>query len=345
MSETTMVPSPPGTAKKRQRYRLDPSRRRDYPLKHIPQALAILEACDGRGLLTNGQLSRLFFEGKPNAYGEVRELAAAEKAAAKVLQRLWEGGWLERRPVILTSKRTGGAYHHFVNVLSPAGAAVVEQLYRERGRGELRWKRPGVEISNQTIEHTLAINDVYVLVKRASERQDVAFFSWKDDRQLAAMTRAKQLHLISIPDAFFVLAKDGHPFGQFLEIDLGTESVAGERSTRIWREKIEGYARYLRERYEDEDYFEGVAAPIVLMVTTSPRRLEHMLQVTREIGGTDHFWYTTIDALTPERIVPREEGKAVAVFDPQTLWQPIWRVASDLAPRSLLTRLTGETPR
>ncbi len=307
--------------------------------------MAILEACDGRVLLTNGQLSRLCFEGKPNANGEVRELAAAEKAAAKVLQRLWEGGWLERRPVILTSKRTGGAYHHFVNVLSPAGAAVVEQLYRERGRGELRWKRPGVEVSNQTIEHTLAINDVYVLVKRASEHAGVKFFSWKDDRQLAAMRRTKQLQLISIPDAFFVLAGDGRAFGHFLEIDLGTESVAGERSTRIWREKIEGYARYLRERYEDEDYFEGVAAPIVLTVTTSPRRLEHMLQVTREIGGSDRFWYTTIDALTPERIVPREEGKAVAVFDPRTFWRPIWHVTADPAPSSLLTRLAGETLR
>ncbi len=345
MSETTMATSPSEMPKKRQRYRLDPSRRRDYPLKHIPQALAVLEACDGRVLLTNGQLSRLYFEGKPNAYGEVRELAAAEKAAAKVLQWLWEGGWLERRPVILTSKRTGGAYHHFVNVLSPLGATVVEQLYRERGRGELRWKRPGVEVSNQTIEHTLAINDLYVLIKRASERQEVKCFSWKDDRQLAAMTRAKQLQLVSIPDAFFVLAADERPFGHFLEIDLGTESVAGERSTRIWREKIEGYARYLRERYEDEDYFEGVEAPIVLTVTTSPRRVEHMLQVTREIGGGDSFWYTTIDALTPERIVTRDGGKAVAVFDPQTLWQPIWHVASDPAPRSLLRRLAGETLR
>lgn len=307
--------------------------------------MAILEACDGRVLLTNGQLSRLFFEGKSNAYGEVRALAAAEKAAAKTLQRLWEGGWLERRQVILTSKRTGGAYHHFVNVLSPTGAAVVEQLYRERGRGELRWKRPGVEVSNQTIEHTLVINDLYVLVKRASEVRDVAFFSWKDDRQLAAMTRAKQLHLISIPDAFFVLAREGRAFGHFLEIDLGTESVAGERSTRIWREKIEGYARYVRERYGDEDYFEGVEAPIVLTVTTSPRRLEHMLQVTQEIGGGELIWYTTIDALTPERLVTQDGGKAVAVFDPRTLWQPIWRVASDATPRSLLARLERETPR
>lgn len=307
--------------------------------------MAILEACDQRALLTNGQLSRLFFEGKPNAHGEFRALAAAEKAAAKVLQRLWEGGWVERRQVILTSKRTGGAYHHFVNVLTPRGAQVVGQLYQDRGRGELRWKRPGVEISHQTIEHTLAINDVYVLAKRASECRDVAFFSWKDDRQLAAMTRAKQLHLVSIPDAFFVLGQARRGVGHFLEIDLGTESVAGERSTRIWREKIDGYGRYFRERYGDEAYFEGVEAPVVLTVTTSPRRVDHMLQVTREIGGADRFWYTTLDALTPERIVPRAGGPAVAVFDPQPFWQLIWHVATDPTPRSLLTRLTGETPR
>jgi hypothetical protein len=345
MSDTTVPVQPPAIPTKRQRYRLDPSRTRDYPLKHIPQALAILEACDQRALLTNGQLSRLFFVGRPNAHGDLRELAAAEKAAAKVLHRLWEGGWLERRQVMLTSRRTGGAYHHYVNVLSASGAQVLEAHYAERGRGELRWKRPGVEVSNQTIEHTLAINDFYVLASRAAElRDDVAFFSWKDDRQLAAMTRATQLHLVSIPDAFFVLGKDRQPFGCFLEIDLGSEAVGGERSTRIWREKIAGYGRYLRERYQDEAFFEGVPAPIVLTVTTSPTRLANMLSATREMAGADRFWYTTIDALTPERIVSHA-GKQVAVFRPETLWQSIWRVASDPAPRSLADYLGRETPR
>jgi hypothetical protein len=307
--------------------------------------LAVLEACDQRALLTNGQLSRLFFVGKPNAHGELRELAAAEKAAAKVLHRLWEGGWLERRQVVLTSPRTGGAYHHYVNVLSARGAGVVEECYAERGRGELRWKRPGVEVSNQTIEHTLAINDFYVLASRAAELlDDIAFFSWKDDRQLAAMTRAKQLHLVSIPDACFILGRDRQPFGCFLEIDRGNEAVGGERSTRIWREKIEGYSRYLRERYHDEEYFEGVHAPIVLTVTTSPTRLANMLSATRETAGADRFWYTTIDALTPERIVPRA-GKQTTVFNPETLWQPIWRLASDPAPHTLTDYLGRETPR
>lgn len=306
-----------------------------------------LVALDRLALLTNGQVARLLFDGQPNAHGQIRALFAAEKAAARTLQRLWEARFVDRKPMILTSKRTGLPYHHFVNVLTAAGAKAVQDHYDAQDRDQqVRWTRAAAEVSNQTVEHALAINDVHVLVKRAAEAAGVGFFAWRDDRQHAAMHRTKQTRFVSIPDAFFVLAKDRHACGHFLEIDLGTEAVGGERSTRIWRAKIEGYAAYFRDRYADEAFFDGVAEPIVLTVTTGPTRLGNMLTVTDGMRGAGSFWYATIDDLTPERL-PDPPGQANhrPAFSPEVLWQPIWRIAGGAAPISLLTRLPRETAR
>jgi len=296
--------------------------------------------------LTNGQIARLLFDGQPNANGEVRALFAAEKAASKTLRRLWESRFVDRKPMILTSKRTGLPYHHFVNVLTAAGAAAVGRRYEEEGRDqEVRWTRASAEVSNQTVEHALAINDLHVLLKRACVDADVRLFAWRDDRQLSAMNRAKQTHFLSIPDAFFVLAKNGRARGHFVEIDRGTESIGGERSRRIWRDKIEGYGRYFRERYDDEDFFEGVADPIVLAVTTGRTRLVHMLEAAHETGVGARCWHATSDELNPERLVTAPNGQSRPLFEPNVLWKPVWRTPGDRTARSLTSRLFGETPR
>ena len=287
--------------------------------------------------MTNGQIARLLFDGQPNANGEKRALFAAEKAASKQLQRLWESRLVDRKAVILTSRRTGLPYHHFVNVLTAAGAAVVERHYADEGRDQaLRWTSAAAEVSNQTIEHTLKINDFYVLAKRACDQRGVRLFAWRDDRQLTAMNRAKQTHFLSIPDAFFALARDGVATGYFLEIDLGTEAIGGERSTRIWREKIERYGHYLRERYLDEAFFEGIPTPTVVTVTTGVGRLQRMLEATRETPGAAHCWYTTAEAISPEFVATAaENGPPRPFFDAEAFWRPIWRQAGSSTPRGL----------
>ncbi len=323
----TAATSSPNRHPRRSRYRLARKPQALYAPEHLPQGMAVLVALDALGLLTNGQIRDLLFADLPTIAGTARSANGARKKANEVCQRLWEGGLITRKPAILTSHRTGQPYLHFVNVLSAAGAWEVASHYEETGEGALRWTRSSLELKPQQIAHTLAINDVHIAAARASARAGVAFRSWHDDRQLMGLQRDGQAHFVTVPDGYFVLEHEGRAFGHFLEVDRGTETVTGPRTRRAnWGAKIRGYGHYLAQRAAGEALLTGATAPIVLTVTTSQERLEHMLEATRKAGGAGRYWYTTAAQL-------------LDAGDPAAFWAPIWRVCSDPLPRSLHERL------
>ncbi|MEZ4530523.1 MAG: replication-relaxation family protein [Thermomicrobiales bacterium] len=248
--------------------------------------------------------------------------------AGIALKRLWEAGFIERRLVMMASRSTGLGYQHFVNVLTANGQrSVSPDMTRPRT----------ISISHQTVDHSLAINDFYVLIHRAAELHGIAVHDWLDDRQLTAMQVKGSLKLVSIPDAFFVLAYHGRYFGHFLEIDTGTVRVGSRKRARSWTQTIANYGTYFREHYPHDGFFRGFSAPIVLTITRSNARLEHLLTATKHAGGAGVYWYTTKDQVEPIR--RDAESKKVTAFEPEVLWRPIWRVLYDRAPRSLLDRL------
>jgi len=320
--------SPPRPPTHRARFKRGGTKSVDRPIHHIQHGVEILETIDQIGFATNEQIFRLFFESRPNRSGAVRQESAARRAAQRALNRLWNAGYVDRRPIMLTSKKTGFGYQSFVSVLIRKGADELQEYFKAQGKGELRWTKRGIKISNKTIEHSLAINDFYVLMRRACEEEDVGFLEWKDDRQLTAMNNAHLLRLVAIPDAFFVLEKNGKFFGHFLEIDLGTETGVGRVSEGVWQQKISAYGRYFRDYYPADGYFRGYTAPIVLTVTSNEERLNDLLRATKKARGAGVYWYTTIQNLFPS-----------GQFDPSALWQPIWRVVNNPLPRSILDRL------
>lgn len=116
-----------------------------------------------------------------------------------------------------------------------------------------------------------------------------------------------------------------------MEIDLGTETVRARSPHRLdWRTKMQGYLQYLEEHYRDEFGLE--ALPVVLTVTGSARRLEHLLAATAEVGGGGRFWFTTIDALLASASKPPPEGPEGAFL------APVWRVPTSSQLRSLASR-------
>lgn len=277
---------------------------------------------------THGQLTNLYFVSRKNRHGQPRTFGGADRAARIALKRLWEAGFIERRLVMLASRSTGLGYQHFVNVLTAKGQrAVTPNLTRPRT----------ISISHQTVDHSLAINDFYVLIHRAAALHGITVHDWLDDRQLTAMQVKGSLKLVSIPDAFFVLAYQGRYFGHFLEIDTGSVRVGSRKRTRSWTQTVADYGTYFREHYPIDGFFRGFSAPIVLTVTSSNARLEHLLTATKHAGGAGVYWYTTKDQIEPVRR-DAESGKAIG-FEPEVLWQPIWRVLNDRQPRSLLDRL------
>ncbi len=289
-----------------------------------------LAELDQRGFLTNSQVADLLFADRPNPQGALRTDTAAQAAANRTLRRLWHSGLVERVRVVLTSRRTGGPYVTFVNVLTVAGARIVRDSYEELGTDRsLRWTKGGGDLGYQGFEHAVAINDVYALAVRACAHGGVRIGGWRDDRQLAAMNRIGETHFVSVPDGFFALSAGGPVVGHFLELDRGTETVFGiSERRRDWKAKIAGYEAYFRERYGAEALFEGIAAPVVLTVTTSAERLANLVAATRAAGGGARYWYTTLDALDPE------DAPRGAAF-----WEPIWHLATEASPCSLLERV------
>lgn len=313
-------------AGRRSRYHLDRTTARPYALAHIAQGLAILVALDRLGPLTNGQVRDLLFLDMPNTLGAPRTVEGARKAANTACQRLWENGFVTRQTVILTSRETGGPYHHFVNLLTAHGARQVAAHYEEQG-GTLRWTRTALELKPLQVEHSLAINDVHILIARAARLAGLTFGHWQDDRQLALRQRAGETRFVNTPDAFFVLGHGERTLGHFLEYDRGTETIiASGWGRRDWRGKVTGYGQYFGGWEQVRPLFADVAVPIVLTVTTTATRLANLLAATRRAGGGGRYWYTT-------------EGELFS-GDPATFWEPIWRVCTDPAPRSLKDRLT-----
>ncbi len=138
-----------------------------------------------------------------------------------------------------------------------------------------------------------------------------------------AQQRAGRAHFVTVPDGFFALAGHGH----FLELDRGTETLAGRgRPDKAWARKIAGYGRYLTRLIAEDPPFAASAAPIVLTVTLSARRLEGLLETTRRAGGGGRYWFATAaDLLLGD--------------EPDAFWGAAWRGSNDPQPRSLRERL------
>lgn len=314
---------------RRPRLHRDPSRATRLPLRHIDRGLDVLVQLDRYLCLTNGQVSDLLFADAPNRLGERRTERAARAAASRTLQRLWDGGYVERLPAMLTSRRTALPYLAFVTTLTAVGAAVVAEHYATLERPqELRWAPGALELGPQQLEHTVGLLSVTALLARSCRRDGLTFFGWQDDRQLAGPTRAGQTHFISVPDGFFIIGRSRQASrGYFLELDLGTETVLGfSPHRRDWGDKIAGYVKYFRRDYPREALFAGIARPTVLTITTSDERCANLLAATRAAGGDAGFWFTTLDRFDPpDPRVPRSSA----------VLGPIWRAPTDDAPRAL----------
>lgn len=299
--------------------------------------------------MTNSQISDLFFAELPNRRGEPRTELGARAAADRSLRRLWENRQLDRVRVVLTSRRTGGGYISFVNVLTATGLESVKQHAEETGKAiEIRAEPGDPKLSLQQLEHSVALCDLYALFQRNARSQGLKLRAWHDDRQLAALRNSGAIKLLNVPDATFVLgrtAADAKAF--FLELDLGTESVSGlSDRRRDWQGKIESYERYFATAFAHDAFLGGLARPIVLTVTTSERRLTNMLEATRQAGGGSGYWYAVRETLDPppldrrtwDALAPSErqrQSQALALRRRESLWRPIWRTCADDAEQSL----------
>ena len=160
------------------------------------------------------------------------------------------------------------------------------------------------------MEHTLRINDFRIAVVMAAEAQGSTVSEWADETTLKSMqiqVRNPENTIVSLPfrpDGFFSLKmKDGAAYF-FVEIDRGTMPA------RRFQDKVRAY-RGCRQSGTSHRHF-GTRNFRVLTVTWGKKRLNNLVKATEEARGDHRFWFTTFDAIQPERVLSARIWQATA---------------------------------
>ncbi len=196
---------------------------------------------------------------------------------------------------------------------------------------ELDW-RPRDNVSgagNQFLAHLLKTNDVRLAIEQAVDNTDYSVLQWLDERELRRRQRTTQVtvklstgrtqKVAVVPDGYFALQTNRGIDHYFIEIDLRTTiGMSSSSGRRDWVRRVKAYEAFhssglFKSRYQAEHFR-------VLTVTTGPRRLANLEEITEKAGlrmlapdvrGENRFWYTTFDELNSETV----------------LASPIWQVA------------------
>ncbi len=146
--------------------------------------------------------------------------------------------------------------------------------------------------------------------------------TWKSDRTLWQEHKGRKVTYSGplggiyekeiIPDGYYVFASQVAADGRTgvrldritVEVDLGTQTLRQrqkkiKRPQRTWEHRIRAYLAYFQPGGLYERLY-GSNTGRLLVVTTSERRLLSLQEVTETMGGHERFWFTTLEALTPE---------------------------------------------
>ena len=262
-----------------------------------PRDKQIIEAVHHYRVLRQDQLAQLFFGSKA--------------AAQRVLVRLYDHGFLERRFVPVLSGRSPTFY-----VLDRRGA---DLLRAELGYDELTWYHSSKDLKTDFLEHMLAINDVRIAVVRACQRLGYPLVTWLGESELRTdydhvRVPGQSRPVSVIPDGYFAIDTPRGRAHCFLELDRGTMTTAR------FRTKVEAYIAYYRSGGYQARF--GAKGLRILTVTLSQARLDNLRRATASVGGghASRFWFGVHGRLTPDTVLD----------------QPVWQVAGEAGPLALI---------
>ncbi len=290
--------------------------------------LEILQTLHTARYLSTPQVERLFWPG--NTRG-------GTKACQERLRRLHQHGLVRRIELPI---RRGDRPKPYVYALDRKGA---ELLVSELGvePGELDWKPKTQEEHYPFLEHLLTTTDFHIALSQACAQTGIRLQEWNDERELKRSPNLTYVALRGpqggrvraavVPDASFVLSREGKLGVFFLEVDLRTVTVAPSKwERRGWMRRIRTYDAY----FKSEDYRAkfGNRRARVVTVTAGELRLRNLKRATEtifqqlrengeDVSAQNRFWFTVMaDELEPNKL----------------LTAPIWQVAGSDTPRALL---------
>lgn len=198
-------------------------------------------------------------------------------------------------------------------VLDSNGGREVAKL-RQIPYEHLSWRRRP-KANRDDLDHDLRIRNMWVQVENLARRGCLEIHDLKVDRQLSArgvmkdkipFVRQQNRVIRKEPDGFFKVLFPGFsvPASCFWEEDMGT---MGQTK---WQEKIRAY-KHFRQSGLSEKFFETRHFR-VLTRTTDPKRLQKLMDWSRQAGGDEFFWFTT--------------QAETDLWHPTTLLDSIWQV-------------------
>ena len=270
------------------------------------------------GLMDRGQIQELYFSSVPRCNARLRQL--------------FDHGYVTRAFAPNAPYGAQGQYR------AGRAAARVIAARLDLDAGEVRTIcRTGAD-APQYIEHTLAIVDFYLALRRATGATaesaavaapavaapavSVSIETWLPEMLCRHEYKVRDASghwgaQVFKPDAFVRLEVQGQFWSYFVEIDRGHTS-SGKFAEKLALHQRYGESGLFREMYGPES-----GAFRTLVVTTGERRREH-LQAIVEKAGSDLFWMTTFHSL--------EDEGALA---------PIWRVPGGRDPATLIPAWKG----
>lgn len=264
--------------------------------------IQIVQTVSTYRLLSSAQIEALVF---PSDTPRGRQSSCQRR-----LQLLYHHGHLDRlpMPVILGE----GRFPH-VYVLDQAGAALVAAT-QGVDLTTVAWRPHHNLLESPFIFHTLAINDVRVVITLLVQANHFELVEWIDEAGFRAAKdkvpfRMRGVQVVrNYPDGYFglTLPRSTQPAHFFLEVDQGTMSL-----TR-WKEKVQAYIEFRARGLSEHHY--GTRNFRVLTVTTSSQRLTNLKRASEQAGADHFFWFTT--------------QAQVDIWNPGQLLQPIWSVAT-----------------
>ncbi len=254
-----------------------------------PRDIDVIEAVYRFRMLSQAQIAALYFGSKATAQYR--------------LEKLYDHQFLERKflPVSLGEGRSPTLY-----ILDRRG---VETLRTERGYDEVKWFGTSKGLSADFLSHTIAMNDVMVLVRLACRAQGFELEKWQAENEVKAdydrvtvqSQGGKREVVPVVPDSYFTIVANQRRYPFFLELDRGTMTLAR------FKNKIRAYLAYYKSGAYEKRY--GTQSIRVLTVVSTKsqsggqKRLHNLKAATEEMTKERWFWFATLSELTEENIL------------------------------------------
>lgn len=263
---------------------------------------AIVLAVHDYRLLSSHQIEALIFPSD--------KLHSKRTVCQRRLQLLFHHGYLNRLPIPVM---LGEGRQPIVYILDYKGADLVAIQYGV-DRANLGWKPVQGQSSMLFIEHSLAINDIRLIVHRLMEMSHFRVSAWIDDNELKTAKYKEKIPYRThgarvtriIPDSFFQLklpdmTQDAY---FFLEVDQGT--MVNSR----WGDKVKAYSQFRSTGAAYKHY--GTHNFRVLTIAPTQARMRNLMTTTERTGGDRYFWFAS-----------QEE---IDIWRPECFLEPIWSV-------------------